>query len=73
MLPSTLYIMLPTHQLSLNVLHPTVKEKLHLQESTLFDRKGCPVLYHVTYAATKIYVATSKGLKGDAFTRKYIT
>ena len=25
------------HQLSLILLHPTVKEKMHLQENTLFD------------------------------------
>ena len=29
----------------------------------------CP-LHHVTYSATKFEVATSKGLGGDAFTRK---
>ena len=29
-------------------------------------------LHHVTYAATKSEVATSNGLGGDAFTRKYI-
>ena len=29
-------------------------------------------LHHVTYSATKFEVATSKGLGGDAFTRKYI-
>ena len=27
-------------------------------------------LHHVTYSATKFEVATSKGLGGDAFTRK---
>ena len=29
-------------------------------------------LHHVTYAATKFEVATSNGLGGDKFTRKYI-
>ena len=29
-------------------------------------------LHHVTYSATKFEVATSKGLGGDAFIRKYI-
>ena len=29
-------------------------------------------LHHVTYAATKLEVATSNSLGGDAFTRKYI-
>ena len=29
-------------------------------------------LHHVTYAATKCEVARSNGLRGDAFTRKYI-
>ena len=28
-------------------------------------------LHHVTYSATKFEVATSKGLGGDAFTRKF--
>ena len=30
-------------------------------------------LHHVTYSATKFEVATSKGLRGDAFTRKFNT
>ena len=37
MLPSTLDIMWPMHQQSLMLLHPTFKEKIHLQENTLFD------------------------------------
>ena len=36
MLPSTLDIMWPMHQQSLILLHPTVKEKVHLEENTLF-------------------------------------
>ena len=34
MFPSTLDIMQPMHQQSLILLHPTVKEKMHLQEKT---------------------------------------
>ena len=53
-----------------------------LWPNTLFDLdpkvKGVKVtrdgaqypLYHVTYSAAKFEVATSKGLGGDAFTRK---
>ena len=37
MLPSTFDIMWPMQQQSLILLHPTVKEKMHLQENTLFD------------------------------------
>ena len=37
MLPSTLENMWPMHQQSLKLLHPMVKEKMHLQENTLFD------------------------------------
>ena len=60
------------------LLHPTVKGKMHLQENTLFDLDigvkvtgnvaQCP-LHHVTYAPTRFEVTTSKGLRGDAFTR----
>ena len=66
------------HQQSLTLLHPTVKEKMHLQENTLFDidfdvtRNNAQYpLQHVTYSATKFEVALSKGLEGDAFTRKF--
>ena len=61
------------------LLHHMVKEKIHLQENTLFDLDlrvkvsqnvaQCP-LHHVTYAPTEFEVTTSKGL-GDAFTRKF--
>ena len=61
------------------LLHPMVKEKMHLQENNLFDLDlwvkvtqnvaQCP-LQHVTYAPTEFEVTTSKGL-GDAFTRKF--
>ena len=76
MLPSTLDITWPMHQQSVILLHPTVKEKMHLQENTLFDRVAwnvaqCP-LHHVTYAPTEFEVTKSKGSRGDAFTRKFI-
>ena len=61
-LPSIIDIMWPMHQQSLMLLHPTVKEKKHLQENTLFDLDlgvkvtwnvvQCP-LHHVTYAPTE--------------------
>ena len=69
------------HQQSKMLLHPTVKEKMHLQENTLFDLdlrvKVTPnvaqcALHHVTYAPTQFDVTTSKGQGGDIFTRKYI-
>ena len=37
MLPNTLDIMWQMHQQSLMLLHPIDKEKMHLQENTLFD------------------------------------
>ena len=51
---------------------------MHLQENSIFDL-GVKVtqsvaqyhLHHVIYSATKFEVATSKGLRGDAFTRKF--
>ena len=80
-LPSTLNIMWPLHQQNLMLLHPMVKEEMHLQENTLFDLDlgvkvtwnvaQCP-LHHVSYAPTEFEVTTSKGLGGDAFTRKFI-
>ena len=67
------------HQRSLLLLHPVVKDKMHIQENTLFDLDlgvkvtgnvtQCP-LHYVTYAPTKFEVTMSKGLGGDAFTRK---
>ena len=73
MLPDTLDIMWPNHQQSLILLHPTVEEKMHLQENTLFDLDlwvkvtrnvaQCP-LHHVTYAPTEFKVAMSNRL-GD--------
>ena len=74
MLLSTLDIMWPMHQQSLMLLHPTVKEKIHLQENTLFDldlgvkaawnvaqcMKHCP-LNHVPYVPAKFEVGTANG------------
>ena len=57
-LPSTINLMWPTHQQNLMLLHPMVKEKMHLQENTIFDLGS-------------LEVATSKGLWGDAYTRKF--
>ena len=54
---------------------------MHLQEYTVFDLEfGVKVtqnvaqylLHHVTNAPTKFKVSMSKGLGGDAFTKKYI-
>ena len=69
MLPSTFDIMLPMHQQSLILLHPTVKEKIHLQENTLVNIDlcvkvtrnvaKCP-LQHVTYAPTEFEVTSQK-------------
>ena len=63
-----------------STLHPTVKEKMHLHENTLFALvlqvkvtrivAKCP-LHHVTYAHTDFEVSTSKALGGEAFTRKF--
>ena len=81
MLPSTLDIMLPMYLQSMMLLHPTVKEKMHLQENTLFDLDlGAKVtlniaqclLLHVTYAHTEFEVTTSKGLGWDESTRNFI-
>ena len=54
---------------------------MHLHENALFDLDfGVKVtqdvakypLHHVTYSDTKFEVSTSDGLRGDAFTKKYI-
>ena len=68
------------HQQSLILLHPTVKEKMNLQEKTLLELDlqvkvtqnvaKCP-LHHVTYAPTEFEVTKSKALGGEAFTRKF--
>ena len=70
MLPNTLHIMKPMLQQRLMLLHSMVKEKMHLQENTLFDHDlwvnvtqnvtQCPQ-HHVTYAPTEFEVTTSKG------------
>ena len=80
MLSSAHQIIWPLHLQSLKLLRPTVLEKMHLQESTLFDLDlqvnvtlnvaQCP-LHHVTYAPTEFEVTTSKALGGEAFTRKF--
>ena len=44
---------------------------MHLRENTLQDVAQYP-LHYVTYSDTKFEVATSNGLGGDAFLRKYI-
>ena len=69
MLLSALYIMLPMHLQSLKLLRQKVLEEMHLQENSIFDQYP---LHHVTYSARKFEVATSNGLGGDKFTRKYI-
>ena len=77
-LPSTLHIMCPMHQQSFMLLHPMVKEKMHLQENTFLDL-GVKVtqniaqcsLQYVIYAPTEFKVTTSKGLGRDVFTRKF--
>ena len=57
-----------------------VKQEMHLQENSIFDldlgvkdtqNVARYPLHHVTYSATKFEVAKSKGLGGDAFTRKF--
>ena len=60
-------------------LHTMVKEKIHLQENTLFDldlgvtqNAAQYSRHHVTYAPAKFDIATSDCLGEDAFTRKYI-
>ena len=52
---------------------------MHLQENTLNDLEVKVTQnvaqyprHHVTYSATKFEVSTSKGLGGDAFTKKSI-
>ena len=66
---------------SLKFLRPTVKEEMHLQETTLYDLDlGVKVTYNVAqyspyhekYAPAKFEVATSNRLGEEAFTRKYI-
>ena len=71
MLPSTRTFMWSLHQQNLMLLHTMVKEKMNLQENTLFDLDPkvtqnvaqCP-LHHVTYAPTEFEVTKSKALGG---------
>ena len=67
------------HKQSLILLHPTVEEKIHLQENTLNDldlqvkftqNVAQWPLHYVTYAPTEFEVTTSKALGGGTFTRK---
>ena len=80
MLLSTLNIMWPMHLQRLKFLRPTVKEKMHLQENTLFDlwpwhrgqghTKCCSVPSTSCDLFTcKVWSAISNGLGRDAFTR----
>ena len=68
MFPSTPDFMWPMHEQNLMLLHPLVKEKMHLQENALFDLGlGLSVTqnvaqyagHHVTYAPAKFDIATS--------------
>ena len=70
MLPSTLDLCDLCTSKILMLLHPMVKEKMHLQENTLFDLNlGVKVTqnvakyprHHVTYAPAKFDIATSHG------------
>ena len=54
---------------SLKLLRLIVKEKMHLQENTLWSHE---MLHSVTYAAIKFEVARSNDLGGDTFTRNVI-
>ena len=58
------------HQQSLILLHPTIMEKMHLQENALFgldlqvkvtQNVAQCTLHRVTYTPTEFEVATSKG------------
>ena len=83
MLRSTLYIIRPITLRNLKLLLQKVKEKMHLQENSIFTfyldvgvkatRNVAQYrLHHVTYSTTKIEGTTSNRLGGDAFTIKYI-
>ena len=69
------------HLQNLKLLRSTDKEKMDLQEKTLYDLDlGVKVTQnvaqyhpnHVTYAPANFEVAMSNGMGEDAFTRKYI-
>ena len=82
MLPSTLVIMSPMYLQNLKLPHPTVKrrciyKKVHYLTLTLVSTThimlpSTPDPQYVTYAPAKFEAATSNGLGGYAFTRKYI-
>ena len=76
MLPSNPPHHVPMHLQSLKLLHPTVKEEMHLQENTFFDldlwvnfkrNVAQYPLHHVIYAPVKFEGAKSNGLGGDTF------
>ena len=81
-LSSTLYIMSPMHLQCLKLLCPTVKERMDLQENTLYvwpwpsghgHIKCCQYpLHQMTYAPAKFEVATSNSLGEDTVTRNVI-
>ena len=54
MFPSTLDIMWPMHHQSVILLHPTVKEKMHLQENTLFDLDLIKGLHFLSVSAPSV-------------------
>ena len=69
------------HLPNLKLLRQTVKDKMDLQESKLYDLDlGVKVTqnvaqchpHHVTYAPVNFEVAMSNGLGEDSFTRKYM-
>ena len=62
MLPSTLYIMSSMHLQSLKLLCPRVKEKMHLQENTLYDLDLGKMLPSMTYAPQGWAVETTSVL-----------
>ena len=78
MLNSAFYLMPHMHLQSLKLLCPTVKEKMHIQENTLYelgvkDRYDVSQYppHHMNYTPAKFEVATSNSLGENAFTRKY--
>ena len=80
MLPSTLDFMWPMHQQNLMLLHPMVKEKMHLQEKTLFDLDlGVMVTQNLPSTLDIMWPMHQHSLillhltvREDAFTRKCI-
>ena len=80
MLTNTLYIIWPVQLQGLKLLHPTVKEEMHLQQNTVLYLLISTLVVKVTWSFTQYplhhvsyvsEVATFNGLGEDAFTRKY--